>query len=140
SAPAPAAGFAKLQGFVIDSIHSGPLVKAVVLIEGSGRSALTDGEGHYVLDSIPPGTYRVQLLHAMLDTIGIPMRTNPIEFKAGDTKVLDLTIPSGERLANAYCTSAMRMRGPAAMMGFVRDPDTKGPAIGAKVELVYDVT
>lgn len=137
---APASPYAKLQGFVVDSIHNAPLTKAVVLVEGTSLNAITDADGHYVLDSIPPGAHRVQLLHAMLDTIGFPMQTNPIEFKAGETKTLDLSIPSAQRLSGAICSQAMRMRGPAAMMGFVRDPDTKGPAIGAKVELVYQVT
>ena len=40
--PPAAGGFAKLQGFVIDSVHNGPLSKAVVLIEGASRQTMTD--------------------------------------------------------------------------------------------------
>ena len=62
------------------------------------------------------------------------------KFTADKTNELDLSIPSPERIANAICPSAQRMRGPAVMVGFVRDPDTKEPAIGSKVQLVFNET
>jgi len=52
---------------------------------------------------------------------------------------LELAVPGGERLASILCTPAQRSRGPAIMLGFVRDPDTNGPALGSKVQLVYDI-
>jgi Carboxypeptidase regulatory-like domain len=134
----PAAGFAKVQGFVIDSVHNGPLSKAVVLVEGASRQTMTDVDGRFVLDSIPPGQHRVMVLSAVLDTLGLSMRTPPYTFTADKTNELDLSIPSPERIANAICPSAQRMRGPAVMVGFVRDPDTKEPAIGSKVQLVFN--
>lgn len=137
TAPA-ASGFSSLQGFVIDSIHSGPLAKAVVLVEGTDRSAVTDAGGHYKLDSIPPGKHRVALLNPLLDTLGIQIRTPELTFTAGESRDLDLPIPSAQRIASVLCTPAQRNRGPAVMIGFVRDPDTKAPAIGSKVSLVYD--
>lgn len=138
SAPAAASGFSSLQGFVIDSIHSAPLTKGVVVVEGTDRSAVTDASGHYKLDSIPPGKHRVALLSPLLDTLGISIRTPELTFTAGESHDLDLPIPSAQRVANAFCTAAWRTRGPAAMIGFVRDPDTKNPAMGSKVSLVYD--
>src|SRR6185437_8430205 len=95
AAPATASAFAKIQG--------------------------------YLLDSIPVGTRRLLLLAPLLDTLGVgQMRTPPITFAAGDTHTLDMAIPSAERLVGILCTPAQRMRGPAAMVGFVRDPETKG--------------
>ena len=94
AASAQAPGFAKLQGFVIDSVHNGPLVKAVVLVEGVSRQTMTDADGHYALDSIPPGDRRVMVLSAVLDTLGFSMRTPPQTFTAGKTTDLDLSIPS----------------------------------------------
>ena len=138
--PAPASGFAALQGFVMDSIHSGPLSNASILVEGTSRAGLTDADGRYRIDSIPPGQHRVVVIHAVLDTLGIQMRTPAYPFAAGESHDLDLTIPAGERLVGSLCSAAMRARGPAAMVGFVRDPDTMEPAVGAKVELVYNVT
>jgi hypothetical protein len=139
TAPPAAPGMSALQGFVIDSIHGAPLVNAKVLIEGTSRSAMTDNNGHYRIDSIPVGKHKVVVLHPLLDTLGLVMRTPEYPFGAGESHDLDVPIPSAERLATAICSSdPMRMRGPAAMIGFVRDPDTKAPAAGASVELVYD--
>jgi hypothetical protein len=138
-APATAGAFTKLQGIVVDSVHNAPLIKATVTIVGTNRSAVTDNDGHYVIDSIPPGEHRVQVVHPLLDTLGIPMLTPPYKFGAGEAHDLDLTIPGGEQLAIGLCSAAERMRGPGLMLGFVRDPETKGPVVGAKVELVYQV-
>lgn len=135
---APAApGLASIKGFLIDSVHNGALSKALVVIEGANRSGATDADGHYRIDSVPPGPHRVTVLHPLLDTLGVLMRTPPIDFAAGAVRDLDLSVPSPERLASVFCTSAQRTRGPAMMVGFVRDPDTQGAAIGAKVQLVY---
>lgn len=136
---AQAPGFAKIQGFVIDSVHNGPLVKAVVIVEGVSRQTMTDKDGRFEIDSIPPGDHRVMVLSAVLDTLGFSMRTPPHTFTAGKADELDLSIPSPQRIANVICSAAQRNLGPAAMVGFVRDPDTKEPAIGSKVQLVFYV-
>jgi hypothetical protein len=130
-------GFTLLQGYVIDSIHNTPLTQATVLIEGTSRSSITDKEGHYRIDSIPAGQHRVVVMHPLLDTAGVQMRTPPYPFGSGEAHDLDLAIPGGERLAKQFCRPAELTLGPGLMVGFVRDPDTNGPAKGAKVELVY---
>jgi hypothetical protein len=90
-----------------------------------------------VIDSIPAGEHRVQVKHPLLDTLGVSLRTPPYKFGAGESLNRDLAIPGGEQLAGLLCTQAQRLRGPGAMVGFVRDPDNKGPATGAKVQLVF---
>jgi hypothetical protein len=137
AAAPPTAGFAKVVGFVIDSVHNGPLSKAVVLIEGASRQAMTDADGRFTIDSIAPGSHRIMVLSPVLDTLGLSMRTPAYTFTADKTNEVDLSIPSPERIATAICPAAQRMRGPAVMVGFVRDPDTKEPAIGSKVQLVF---
>jgi len=139
-APAPAAGFSVVQGFVMDSVHNSPMANANVIVEGVSRSAMTNVDGRFRIDSVPPGQHRIMVLHPVLDTLGIQMRTPAYTFVAGKAHDLDLTIPGGERLANALCNSVWRSRGPAVLVGFVRDPDTNGPAVGSKVSLVYNET
>jgi hypothetical protein len=136
--PQAAAQFAALKGSVIDSVHGGPLVSATVLVTGTQRFGLTNQYGEYQVDSIPPGKHQLVVRHALLDTLGITLRTPDYTFVAGQTAQLDVSVPGAEFLASRLCTPAQRMRGPAAMTGFVHDPDTGGPAVGAKVELVYD--
>jgi hypothetical protein len=80
-------------------------------------------------------------MHPLLDTLGIPMRSAAISFTAGQSQESEFAVPSGDRLASLLCTAAWRERfGPAVVIGFVRDPDTNGPAAGAKVEVVYTGT
>jgi hypothetical protein len=136
ASPAPA-GLASVKGVLTDSIHNTSLSKALVIIEGANRSGATDADGRFRIDSIPAGPHKVTVLHPLLDTLGVLMRSPEINFTAGEVKDLDLSIPSPERLASVFCTSAQRSRGPAMMVGFVRDPDNNGPAVGSKVQLVY---
>jgi hypothetical protein len=137
---AKAGGFMTLTGTVIDSLHDAPLAHATVIIEGTGRSAVTDGNGNYRIDSIPPGQHRVVVMHPLLDTLGVTLRTAAYPFVGGETHSLDVGVPSAKFVATHVCSPAMQARGPAVLLGFVRDPDTGAPATGAKVQLVYTVT
>lgn len=133
-------GFATIQGVILDSLHSGGLENARVVVLGTDRAGVTNASGIYRIDSVPAGSYAVQVLHPLLDTLGLAQafRTPPQTFTAGQTRELDLSIPPGELLATLLCNdSPKKVRGPAAMIGFVRDPDTKAPAVGAKVQIVY---
>ena len=82
SSSAASPGFSALQGFVIDSVHGEPLTNASVIIEGTGRQSITDNNGHYRIDSIPPGKHHVVVLHPLLDTLGLVMRTPEYPFGA----------------------------------------------------------
>ena len=140
SAPASSTQLSKLQGFVLDSIHDGGLASAVVIVEGTGRTGVTQADGRFLVDSIPMGKHRIMVMHPLLDTLGVIMRTpDPYDF-SNAVHTLDLSLPSGQRLASVFCTPAQRSRGPALMVGFVRDPDTNGPAVGSKVSLVFQTT
>jgi hypothetical protein len=130
-------GVSVLQGFVMDSVHDAPLANAMITVEGTGRVGKTTDDGRFRIDSIPPGSHRVLVLHPLLDTLGLSMRTPAYKFEAGQQHQLDLAVPGGDHLASLLCTPAQRTRGPAIMLGFVRDPDTNGPATGSKVQLVY---
>jgi hypothetical protein len=130
---------ATLKGFVMDSVHGVPLVNAIVTIEGTPRSAVTDKDGRYRVDNVLAGSYRVVVTHPLLDTLGVSMRSLPYPFVGGESHDLDLFVPGGERLVKELCPPARIALGPGVMRGFVRDPDTNSPAVGAKVELVYQV-
>jgi hypothetical protein len=133
-------GFAAMEGYLIDSLHNVPLADARILVEGTNRSAVTNDLGHYFVDSIPAGEYSVQVLHPLLDTLGLAsaFKTPSYPFSVGVTRDFDLSIPPAQLLATLFCNaSPKKVRGPAAMVGFVRDPDTKAAAVGAKVQLVF---
>lgn len=140
TAPASASTLSSASGVIVDSLHESPLVHANVIIEGTTRVGFTDQDGRYQIDSIPPGQHRVRVLHAVLDTVGITLRTPEIGFVAGKNHTLDISIPGPQWMASRFCNAAQQTLGPAALVGFVKDPDTNMPMVGAKVELVYEVT
>jgi hypothetical protein len=126
-----------LQGVAFDSVHSMPLVGAIVQVEGSGRFAISDSLGRFLADSIAPGSYRLVVEHPMLDTIGITLVTPPMAFSANTVTRTLVTVPGGETLANLFCTPARRNLGPGALFGRVREPDSDSAAIGARVSFVW---
>ena len=84
-ATAPAVpGTASIKGFLIDSVHNAALSKALIVIEGANRSGVTDADGHFRIDSVPPGPHRVTVLHPLLDTLGVLMRTPEFNFVADE--------------------------------------------------------
>lgn len=130
-------GFASVRGVVFDSLNGVPLVGASIRVEGTNLNAVTGADGSFALDSIPAGERRMAVLHPLLDTLGIAMISRPLAFVGGTPAVVNLSVPNAEQIATALCPPAQRARGPAALIGFVKDPDTGGPAVGAKVSLVY---
>lgn len=131
------AGLSVLRGFVTDGVRSQPLASATVMVEGTSRKAKTTDQGQFLIDSIPPGTHRVVVLHPFLDTLGIQMRTPPMDFDGGQSYDRELSIPTGEKLASILCSAAYLQRGPGVLVGFVKDPDTSAPATGSTVQFVY---
>src|SRR5205823_441985 len=137
-APTPAArGVATVRGIVTDSLHETSLRGALVRVDNTTRESITDSLGRYRIDSVPTGEHRLVVVHPLLDTLGISLVTQPMTFAAGDDKELYLAVPGNETLVSLLCTSARRALGPAALVGFVRDPDTETAAQGAKVSLLW---
>ena len=126
-----------LQGVLVDSIHGEPLAGGLVQVEGSGRIAPTDSSGRFLVDSIPPGRYRVIVDHPLIDTLGITLVTDSMQFVAGSITRTVIAVPTADRLTAMLCPAARRALGPGALVGRVREPDTDEPAIGARVSFVY---
>ena len=126
-----------LQGVAIDSIHGTPLVDAVIQLSGTDRVGITDSLGRFLVDSIKPGTYKVDVDHPIIDTLGIMLSTAPMTFTAGEVTRVVIAVPSQEFLANRFCTPARRALGPGVLAGRVREPDSQVAAVGARVSLVW---
>ncbi|MEO8334956.1 MAG: carboxypeptidase regulatory-like domain-containing protein [bacterium] len=129
--------FGYLQGVAVDSVHEEPLVGALIQIEGTGRIGPTDSLGRFLIDSIPPGSYRVIVDHPLLDTIGISLVTPPITFAINEITRTTIAVPSTQMLSELFCTPARRALGPGALVGRVREPDTEEAAVGARVSFVW---
>lgn len=131
----PTTGF--LQGVAIDSVHGEPLVGALLSVEGTTRSAITDSLGRFLIDSIAPGSRRVFVDHPMLDTLGINLVTPAMVIGANELTRAIIPVPSGAFLVNLFCPAARRALGPGALVGRVREPDSDSAAVGARVSLVW---
>jgi hypothetical protein len=129
--------FGFLQGVAIDSVHEEPLVGALIQIEGTGRIGPTDSLGRFVIDSIPPGNYRLIVDHPLLDTLGITLVTPSMPFAIGEVTRTAIAVPGTTMLTGLFCTPARRALGPGALVGRVREPDTDEPAVGARVSFVW---
>ncbi len=128
--------YVTVTGFVIDSIHGNELAGALVRVDSSQREGITDATGAFHIDSITPGNHRLIVIHPLLDTLGISL-VSPMERWTAGAHEISLAIPSPEALVSLFCPPARRAMGPAALVGFVRDADTEGPASGAKVSLLW---
>lgn len=129
-----------VRGIVVDSAQGGVLAGAVVQLQPTRREALTDSTGHYRFTGVRPGEYTLRVLHLRLDTLGIAVVTPPIRPDGSRPEmVVDISVPPVMRLLPTYCTPAQMLRGPAALIGFVRDPDTELPIDSARVTLMFEV-
>ncbi len=129
--------FGYLQGVAVDSVHGDPLTGALLQVEGTTRIGPTDSLGRFLIDSVPPGRYRVVVDHPLLDTLGISLVTDTIAFAAGSVTRTVIAVPPAERLTKVVCPSANLALGPGALVGRIREPDTEEPAVGARVSFVY---
>jgi len=137
--PTPAATppYAVIEGVAIDSLHRDFLRGGVVIVDGVSKPAFTDSVGRFRIDSVPPGTRRVRVMHAVLDTIGIGLQTPELELVAGQQLHLVLSVPSIETVVAARCTEGERRIGPAALLGMVQFAESQSPAVGAQVVLEF---
>ena len=126
-----------LQGVAIDSIHGAPLVNAIIQLSGTDRLAITDSLGRFLVDSVTPGSYKVEVDHPILDTLGIMLTTAPMQFVANEVTRVLIAVPSQEFLAARFCPPARRALGPGVLVGRVREPDSDVAAVGARVSLVW---
>ncbi len=136
--PAPATGAATVTGIAYDSLRGGMVEGAIIQLTTPGkpsREAFTKKDGRFRFDTVAPGSYALQMLHASLDTLGFLVKSTPFTVAPGDARRVDLAIPAARSLVPKLCTAAQRARGPSAIVGFVRDPDTNLPVDSAVVQL-----
>ena len=126
-----------LQGIAVDSLHGEPLAGALIHVEGTSRLGQTDSIGRFLIDSIPPGTYRILVDHPLVDTLGISLVTPAMLFGANMITRTVIAVPTGDVLTGFFCPAARRTLGPGALVGRVREPDSDVAAEGARVSFVW---
>jgi hypothetical protein len=112
---------ASLAGTVTDSLRGKPLASGRVFLSGTSYQAVTDGDGRYQIDSIPPGAYTVSLLEPRLDTLLIEPPARRLTLSAGEDARLDFGLPSFKSLVASLCPGTDVDPLKAAIIGIVRD-------------------
>src|SRR3954469_12608973 len=99
----------RLQGQVIDSIRTHPLVGTHVVairVDTGGVTrgdASTDTAGRYHIDSLPPGRYAVGFESLFLDSLEVNVSPRWAVVAAGQAATIDLAVPSAAALRGAHC-------------------------------------
>jgi hypothetical protein len=137
--PAAAAkkSFAVIEGTAVDSLHRDFLRGALLTVEGSTAGAISDSLGRFRIDSILPGTRRVEVSHPLLDSLGIALLTPPLKLDSGQLLHLVVAVPSIPTVLAARCTPGERQVGPGALLGTVQYAESELPAESAQVVLEF---
>src|SRR2546429_764799 len=128
TARAGAQGSGVLRGVVYDSlISAAPLEGAEVWIEGTNRTARTDGLGRFELAALAAGRYRLTFDHAIFDSTGLAAPPVVVDVAAGGATAVILATPGPVTAHRTLCPHDPRQQKAGAILGLVRDPAHSKP-------------
>ncbi len=120
-------GSAVLTGLVYDSTAMSVLEGARLAVLGTSVQGVSDAEGRFRLESIPPGSYWVSFFHPRLQTLGVSPPSRQIAFEPNVLVDVALAIPSERTLLIGWCLAEQRGSGQGAIAGIVTDSLTGVP-------------
>ena len=128
----------RIEGTVIDSVHSRPVAGATVMLSRQKsatdlRIALTDEKGRFQLDTLEADSYLIQFTTPFLDSLEHMLPAQSIIIGAGERRRVQLAVPSGATLRAGACPGLAIAKGAGAIVGRAEDADTDLPLIGARV-------
>src|SRR5215218_6605541 len=109
---------------------------SLVQLESETSNTVTapvDPRGRYRMDSLPVGTYLVQVSHPTLDSLDVTLPPGRLVIAAGKTTRSDFSLPSAERLRTIVCPGVSLGPGKVVIAGRAVDAETDVPLVGAKV-------
>lgn len=114
----------RIEGLVFDSLRTGAaLAGATVGIAELNRYAVADNRGRYRFDSVPEGTWSLQVLHPSLDSLDLQLPPRVVELRGRRRLEVPLFTPSTEAVYRALCRSA-RDADAGVIIGRVREVTT----------------
>jgi hypothetical protein len=134
---------ARIVGLVTDSVHTRPLVGALVFVTpiaargGSIRSAFSDSAGRYVIDSLAAGTYAVDFTHPFADSLALNVPPVSATVAEGGHVSADLAIPSTRSLVAVLCPGPPLPEGRGVLVGQITHPDDDRPLPIASVVVAW---
>ncbi len=125
-----------VSGTVTDSVNRSVLADALVQLISTDKAispltASSDSLGHYTIEGIRPGRYRLGFVHPFLDSLGIELALKDIEVEQGKRLFVNLSVPSPHGLHTTICGS--QSDSAALIVGFVRGAGDDEPLARATV-------
>jgi len=133
----------RIDGVVTDSVHSRPLVGALVFVapigarSGAIRSAVSDDRGRYVVDSLGAGAYSVDFTHPFADSLALNIPPIAVRLSDGGIAHADLAIPSTHSLFGAVCPGPPRAEGRGVLVGQLTRPEDDKPIERASIVVAW---
>lgn len=130
---------ATVSGVVRDSVARTPLAGAMVQLvaadglAGFARTAVSDSLGRFTLSDVPNGRFTLGFFHPLLDSLGVEPPLRAVYLEDHRSVSIDLATPSTSRLRAAVCGTRAAPDSGAALVGVVRDAQTRAPVAGATV-------
>ena len=138
---APAHGYGAITGLVVDSLNGGALAGAQVSVEGLNVLAVTDSNGQFRIDSVPPGKYRIGIFHPLLDSLALSIASMPLQVSADSTLEVLFGTPSAISFIHLVCGNVqidtMNGIGPSVIVGRVLDAENEAPEPHVRVTLSW---
>lgn len=131
-----AAPAVSVNGLAYDSLRGKPLEGAFVSLVGSARTAISDSRGHFRFEDVAPGSHTFTMLHAALDSAGLPGVTVRAVVSDGRDTVR-ISIPSIGALWRIACATANPPMDSGFVFGTVREAISARAVAGATVAVSW---
>lgn len=135
SGPCPDTVPGVIEGVVYDSTTATPLDGARVAVMGTAVDAVTDGEGRFRMEAVPPGRHEVTFWHPRLQELGVGPPSALADVSSHGATRLHLAVPSRATLYALWCALEPEGQGDRVLTGLVRDSVTGVPLPGAVIVL-----
>jgi hypothetical protein len=135
--------FGRIEGQVIDSVHSSPLADALVTATHVGVArettfvTRTDRRGRFYFESVEAGRYAMRFASQLLDSLQYGGSSPVVEVVANKSTRANLAVPSGWTLRSLACPGVTLPAGTGALLGIVTDAETDKPLAGAQIAVAW---
>jgi len=134
-----------IQGTVYDSLAAAPMASVPVILLDRGnqaaaqRSVKTDSSGHFRFAGVGPGTYLLGFDAPVLDSLGIGSPTRVVRIAASSpaSVSVNLGVPGGLAVHNAFCPGRDPHDSTSALVGHLTDASTRGVISGGTVQVSW---
>jgi hypothetical protein len=132
----PGRGVAAVEGIVRDSTAGAfPLARAELEILGTGVTRRTGLDGRFRAEVPEGGEFEIRVRHPRLDSLGIGEFTHPVTLFPGQSRTVELAVPSLRTLLVLECGSDPEGTDRAILHGRVLDTSGSGVVEGSRVRL-----